>query len=36
MTDLEKLHNLKELKSLFSKLDKKNNEFEVKFYNFNK
>ena len=36
MTDLEKLHNLKELKSLFSKLDKKNNEFEVMFYNFNK
>jgi SAM-dependent methyltransferase len=35
MTDLKNLHNLKELKLLFSKLDD-NNEFEVMFNNFNR
>ena len=35
MTDLEKLHNLKELKLLFSKLGN-NDEFEVMFNNFNR
>ena len=35
MADLEKLHNLKELKLLFSKLGN-NDEFEVMFNNFNR